>query len=168
MTEHTTRAGTEEIRTEALRFEVDDLTSPEMLAFLAEHLTDMAANSPPDSVHALAPEALRDPSVTIWSVWEGSTLVGCGALKTLDPEHAEVKSMRTAAGYTRRGIASALLTHIIAIARNRGYRRLSLETGSADYYRPAIRLYQRHDFQQCPPFGEYTEDPHLVFMTLEL
>lgn len=151
-----------------LRIEVDDPATPDVTALLTEHLDDMRAHSPADSMHALDLAALRDPAVTLWSAREGEVLVGCGALKYLDPAHAEIKSMRTATGHTGRGVAAAVLTRVIAVARDRGHRRLSLETGAAEYYRPAVRLYRRHGFRICGPFADYAPDPHSVFMTLTL
>ena len=128
----------------------------------------MRATSPPESTHALDLEQLREPEVTFWSVWEGHELVGCGALKELDARHGEIKSMRTASGHVRRGVASRVVQHIIAEAKRRGYRRLSLETGSMAYFEPARRLYYKHGFRECPPFDGYVEDPNSLFMTLEL
>ncbi|MET7769873.1 GNAT family N-acetyltransferase [Nocardia sp. NPDC005366] len=152
----------------ALCIAVDDLTGPDIAALLSEHVEEMRANSPANSMHALDLAALRDAAITFWSVWDGPTLLGCGALKELGPAHGEIKSMRTASGNAGRGIATALLAHIIEVARARGYRRLSLETGASDFYEPAVRLYRRHGFAICPPFGDYTDDPHSVFMTISL
>ncbi|GAB2635269.1 GNAT family N-acetyltransferase [Nocardia goodfellowii] len=119
-----------------LRISVDDLSGPDIAALLTQHLADMYANSPEDSVHALDLDELRKPEITFWAARAGDTLVGCTALKELDPTHGEIKSMRTATGHTGRGIAAALLTHLIAEARTRGYTRLSLETGTADFFAP--------------------------------
>ncbi|MEU2252072.1 GNAT family N-acetyltransferase [Nocardia xishanensis] len=159
---------TEEHPSAGLRIVVDDLTGPDIVDLLATHLAEMHANSPAGSMHALDLTELREPGITFWSAREDDELLGCGALKGLDGTHGEIKSMRTAAGHTGRGVAAALLRHIVGEARARGYRRLSLETGAAPYYLPAQRLYTRHGFQLCPPFGEYTDDPHSVFMTLAL
>ncbi|MBF6212705.1 GNAT family N-acetyltransferase [Nocardia puris] len=150
------------------RIGVDDLTGPDILALLTAHLAEMRAHSPADSMHALDPGALRAPGVTVWSMRDATVLLGCGALKELDAEHGEIKSMRTAPGHTGRGVGAALLAHIINVAQDRGYRRLSLETGAAPYYAPAQRLYERHGFVRCPPFGEYIEDTHSMFFTLAL
>jgi len=124
--------------------------------------------SPPESVHALSIEGLRGSDVTFWTVWEDSVLLGCGALKELDRTHGEVKSMRTPAALRRRGAGRAILTHILGEARARGYRRLSLETGSMPEFIPARKLYESFGFVHCGPFGPYKEDPYSVFMTLEL
>ena len=151
-----------------MRIELDDLARPEIHALLNEHLRNMHELSPPESVHALDLEKLRAPEIAFWSAWEGSTLVGVGALQELDARHGEVKSMRTPQALRRRGAGRALLTHIIATARTRGYERLSLETGSMEAFRPAQRLYESFGFAPCGPFGDYAEDPHSVFMTLRL
>ena len=139
-----------------------------MAAMLAEHLRAMSDVSPPESTHALNADELRKSDVTVWSVWEGSELAGCGALKELDAGHGEVKFMRTAASRLGKGVASTLLRHIIAEAKRRGYRRLSLETGSMAYFEPARGLYRKFGFTECPPFGDYRRDPNSVFMTRKL
>ena len=146
----------------------DDLRGREVVALLQEHLASVALHSPPESVHALDLEALRAPEVTFWSVWLDSELVGCGALKELDPTHGELKSMRTAAPHLRQGVAAALLQHMLDVARQRAYRRVSLETGSMQAFAPARALYARFGFEPCGPFADYTEDPYSVFMTREL
>ncbi len=151
-----------------MRIIVDDLSGPEIAGLLEEHLADMRRVSPPESVHALDLDGLRKPEVTFWTVWDGGTLAGCGALKELDPRHGEIKSMRTAADYQMRGVASLLLGHLIEEARRRGYRRLSLETGSMTFFEPARRLYARFGFRTCEPFAGYREDPNSVYMTREL
>jgi len=146
----------------------DDLSSPEIAELLAEHLRDMHLLSPPESVHALDLDELRKEDITFWSVWAGSELVGCGALKELEPGHAEIKSMRTKSEHRGQGVGKAMLRYILEEARRRGYRRLSLETGSMDAFEPARRLYEGHGFVYCGPFEGYILDPHSVFMTLEL
>jgi len=146
----------------------DDLAGPEIAAFLEEHLREMRSVTPPESKHALDLDGLRRPDVAVWSVWDGDTLVGCGALKRLDDDHAEIKSMRTLAARRRGGVGSLLLRHLVTEARRAGCRRLSLETGSADFYLPARRLYERHGFRPCEPFADYRHDPNSVYLTLEL
>ena len=146
----------------------DDLRGPEIVAFLAEHLDDMRAASPAESCHVLDLDGLRKPEITFWSVWDGDLLVGCGALKELDPTHGEIKSMRTAAAYRGRGVASAMVGHIVDEAATRGYRRLSLETGSDEYFAPARALYRKLGFTVSGPFGDYLADPNSCFMTKAL
>jgi putative acetyltransferase len=146
---------------------IDDLTGPEVAELVGEHLHGMSLNSPPESIHALNLEGLKKPEITFWSAWEGKELVGCGALKELDGQHGEIKSMRTSASHLRKGIARRMLQHIIEEAQRRGYRQLSLETGSMDDFEPARRLYASFGFQYCQPFSDYTEDPNSVFMTIK-
>lgn len=150
------------------RIELDDLTRPEVRALLDEHLANMHALSPPESVHALPVDELRRPDVTFWTVWDGADLLGCGALKELASGHGEVKSMRTATAHRRRGVGRAVVEHVLGEARRRGYARLSLETGSAPAFEPARRLYAGFGFALCAPFGDYVHDSNSVFMTLEL
>jgi len=151
-----------------MEIKIDDLTGSEIYELLQEHLRSMYSHSPPESVHALDIEALRRPEITFWSVWEGDELLGCGALKELDPQHAEIKSMRTSAQHLRRGVAKYLLNYILEDARRRGFRRLSLETGSMKAFEPARNLYANFGFKYCEPFADYIEDPYSVFMTREL
>ncbi len=147
---------------------VDDLSGPEIAAFLTEHLEEMRATSPLESKHALDLDDLRRPEVTFFSVIDDGALIGCGAIKRLDATHAEVKSMRTARSRQGSGVASALLTHLLAEAREMGFRRLSLETGSAEFFGPARGLYRKFGFDYCDPFAGYRPDPNSVFLTREL
>ena len=140
----------------------------DVLQLLGEHLADMYATSPPESVHALDPAGLAGPDISFWTARENSRLLGCAALKRLAPGDAEIKSMRTTEAARGRGVASALLRHLLAEARDAGYRRLFLETGSQEFFVPARRLYGRHGFVDCPPFAGYQPDPNSVFMTLQL
>jgi putative acetyltransferase len=151
-----------------MKIEIDDLSRPEIHALLEEHLQNMYAVSPPESVHALDLAKLRQPDITFWSAWNGPLLVGCGALKELDAEHGEIKSMRTPSALRRQGAGRAILSHIIEVARSRGYGRLSLETGSQEAFEPARQLYESFGFARSGPFGSYAEDPYSVFMTMRL
>ena len=146
----------------------DNVRGTEVLALLKAHLADVARHSPPESVHALGVEALRAPNVTVWTAWDSGELLGCGALKELDPHHGEIKSMRTAEAHLRQGVGTRILEHLLAEARPRSYRRLSLETGSMEAFAPARRLYERFGFEECPPFADYRPDPYSVYMTLPL
>ena len=147
---------------------VDDSSGPEIIHLLREHLQSVALHSPPESVHALDLEALRKPDITFWSVWQGSELMGCGAIKELDSRHGEIKSMRTASLHLRKGVAARLMRHILEEAKRRSYERLSLETGSVDAFAPARKLYASFGFKPCGPFADYVEDPYSVFMTREM
>ncbi|HZP12671.1 MAG TPA: GNAT family N-acetyltransferase [Nevskiaceae bacterium] len=151
-----------------MNIRVDPLHDPRVIALLEEHMRDMRSVSPPESCHALDLTGLRKPDVSFWSIWDGDLLAGCGALKTLDATHGEIKSMRTSRTHLRKGIARIMLEHILTEARKRGLHRLSLETGSQAYFDPARRLYEAFGFRECPPFGEYVLDPNSVFMTREL
>ena len=151
-----------------MEIRLDNLRSPEVVGLLNEHLHSMAQHSPPESVHALDLDGLRQPEVSFWSAWEGAQLLGCGAIKQLDATHGEIKSMRTASAHLRKGVAAALLQHILVEAGKRRYRRLSLETGSAPAFAPARSLYARFGFVPCEPFADYVPDPYSVFMTRTL
>jgi putative acetyltransferase len=146
----------------------DDLTGEAISNFLREHLADMQAKSPPESVHALDLSALRSPDIAFWSIWESDELVGCGALKELDARSGEIKSMRTAKTHRRQGIAKKMLEHIIGEAQRRSYDCLLLETGLGSEFEPARSLYASVGFEYRGPFGEYIEDVNSVFMTKNL
>lgn len=147
---------------------LDDLTGPDIIQLLREHLQGVAQHSPPESIHALDLDELRRPDISFWSVWHDGQLMGCGALKEIDRPHGEIKSMRTSAAHLRKGVAARLMQHILDEAARRGYERVSLETGSMDAFAPARRLYARFGFVPCGPFDGYVEDPNSVFMTRAL
>ncbi|WGL52644.1 GNAT family N-acetyltransferase [Nocardioides sp. BP30] len=151
-----------------LRFELDDLTRPAVHQLLEEHLVDMYATSPADSVHALDLDGLRAPGIEFWSAWEGEEPIATGALKRLSERDVELKSMRTSAHARGAGVGSAMVAHLIGRARSAGYAAIWLETGTEDFFGPAQRLYARHGFVECAPFGDYVLDPHSMFMTLSL
>jgi putative acetyltransferase len=145
-----------------------DFNDPRVTDLLRIHFTTARAQTAPGSAHALDVTGLQAPDITFWAIWEAETLLGVGALKRLSAGHGEIKSMHTAEAARRKGAGSAMLAHIIAAARACGMSRLSLETGSWDYFGPARALYARHGFVECPPFGDYVLDPNSVFMSLEL
>ena len=151
-----------------MEIKIDDLNGDAIAVLLSEHLQHMQAITPPESIHALDREALRQPEITFWSVWEGEQLIGCGALKELDSRHGEIKSMRTRSSHRRKGVAKEMVHHILTEARRRGYRRLSLETGSTEAFAPARRLYEKFGFDDCGPFGDYGADPNSSYMTKRL
>ncbi len=144
------------------------LDHAQVVELLQQHLRDMYATSPVESVHALDLEELRDPQLSFWTLWKGEALAACGALKSIDKQHAEIKSMRTGQHFLRQGIADQLLGHLLAQARLRGFQRVSLETGTQGYFEPARQLYLKHGFAYCQPFAEYREDPNSVFMSVQL
>lgn len=147
---------------------LDSLRDNAVAGLLTEHLAEMRRISPPECVHALDLDQLRQPEVTIWSVWWADSLASCGALKELSLRHGEIKSMRTTSALLRQGVARQLLEHILGEARRREYERVSLETGSQPEFKPAINLYRQFGFEVCPPFADYREDPNSVFMSLAL
>ncbi len=151
-----------------LTFRADDLTSAATQALVRRHLAGMHENSPPESVHAFDIDKLRQPGVTFWTGWVGNEIAVMGALKTLDAENGEIKSMRVADAWLGKGAGRAMLDHILAEARNKGLRWLWLETGSTPAFAAATRLYERAGFRFCGPFGSYTDDPFSRFMTLAL
>ncbi|MBP0460631.1 GNAT family N-acetyltransferase [Streptomyces montanisoli] len=147
---------------------VDDLSGRQIAEFLEEHVQEMRSITALESKHALDLDELRNPKVTFWTALDGDALVGCGAIKKLDAGHAELKSMRTSSACKRSGVASQLLEHILTEAKRMGLARISLETGSAEFFRPARKLYQKFGFDYCEPFGDYRPDPNSVFMTRPL
>ncbi len=151
-----------------MKIHTDDLRGPEIAALLQDHLEHMRTLSPPGTVHALDLDSLRVPEVTFWTVWEGANLVGCGALKELDRTFAEIKSMCTVRQHRGRGVGGRLVGHILDVARERGYRRVSLETGTHMEFQSAHRLYKKFGFDYCAAFADYSITPHNVCMTLEL
>jgi len=151
-----------------MRIVPGDLSDPRVTDLLRIHFTTARAQTAPGSAHALDVAGLQAHDISFWTVWEDETLLGVGALKRLAADHGEVKSMHTAAPVRRKGAGSAMLRHIIAAARAAGMARLSLETGTWDYFRPARAFYARHGFIECPPFADYVLDPNSVFMSLDL
>jgi putative acetyltransferase len=148
-----------------MHIHLDDLTGSEIIRLLREHLQGVAQHSPPESIHALDLDGLRQPEITFWSVWHDDELMGCGALKELDRRHGEIKSMRTSAAHLRKGVATRLLQYILEEAERRGYERVSLETGSMEGFATARHLYARFGFVSCGPFAGYVEDSNTTFMT---
>ena len=151
-----------------------ELTDPRVIDLLREHLAGMHAHSPAESVHALDLDGLRRPEITYLTAWRDDQLLACGAIKELQAStpgqagHGEIKSMRTTARHLRQGAARALLTELLALARQRGYARVSLETGSAPAFEPALAMYRQFGFVDCGPFADYRADPFSRFMTLAL
>ena len=154
--------------TVSLTFRPDDLTGAPTRGLIARHLAGMRAISPEKSVHALDVDKLRAPDVTVWSVWVGEEIAGCGALKVLDATRGELKSMRVADAFLGQGIGRAILEHLMTEARARGMETLWLETGSTQPFLPALRLYESAGFVRCEPFEGYLDDPFSVFMTRRL
>lgn len=146
----------------------DDPNSAAVAPLLAAHVREQHGNVPPGFAFALDAGGLSAPDVAFWTAWEGAELAGFGALKQLDAESGEVKSMRAADAWRGRGVGHALLATIVAEARARGYRALFLETGTSEFYAPALALYRRAGFVACPPFAGYAASPHNQFFRLDL
>lgn len=144
------------------------LSHPDVIEMLAEHQTRMTENSPAESRHVLDVKALQQADISFYSLWDGDKLMGCVALKHWDADMGEIKSMKTAPAFIRRGVGKRLLEHVIVVAQQRGYVALKLETGSMDYFKPARQLYSRNGFEYCEPFGDYLSDPNNVFMSLAI
>lgn len=143
----------------------DDLTGSETIALLERHMAEMEATTPPGSCNYLDLDGLRAPQVSFWSIWDGEKLVGCGALKELDPTHGEIKSMHAHSSARGKGVGEMMLNHILKTARARGYKHLSLETGAAKAFLPAQRLYEKYGFTRCPVFGDHKPNPNNICMT---
>ena len=151
-----------------IRITPGDFGDPRVVDLLQTHVTAARSETARGSAHALDLAGLQSPDIGFWAMWDGDALLAVGALKRLSPDHGEVKSMHTAQAARRRGAGSAMLRHIIESARGQGLKRLSLETGSWDYFRPAQALYRSHGFVECAPFADYKPDPNSVFMSLDL
>ena len=151
-----------------IKIKLDDLSDGKIIALMQEHLVDMHATSPPESVHALDLQALKSPDITFFSAWDNDELAGCVALKRLNALDAELKSMRTVVEHRNKGVGSLLLRHTYAYATAQGFSNISLETGTQDYFMPAHQLYKKFGFVECPPFADYQCDPNSCFMRIDL
>lgn len=151
-----------------MKVEIDHLEDEAVIQLLEEHLADMRATSPPESIHALDVESLKAPEITFWCARENGQPLGCIALKQLNPLQAEIKSMRTTERSRGKGVGAVLLKHLLAEVVERGYQQVNLETGSQDFFKPARRVYERFGFEYCEPFGDYKLDPSSLFMTLKI
>lgn len=151
-----------------MKITVDPLSDNGVIQLLEEHLADMYATSPAESVHALDVDALKSPDITFWCARESGMALGCIALKKLSDSQAEIKSMRTTMNSRGKGVASALLDHLLSDAVRQGFEKISLETGTQSFFEPARRLYERFGFRYCGPFSDYRLDPNSTFMELDL
>lgn len=147
---------------------LDDLTNKAVLALLEDHLNNMALHSPPESRHVLDVSKLKSADISFWSMWDHGQLMGCGALKALNSGECEIKSMKTANQYLRKGVAAKMLAHILAFAKLHNYKTIYLETGSMAAFEPAKQLYLKNGFELCAPFAQYKEDPNSLFMQKQL
>ncbi|WP_299491836.1 GNAT family N-acetyltransferase [uncultured Shewanella sp.] len=151
-----------------MEIKIDDLNNGAVVQLLREHLEDMYATSPSESVHALDVNALTTPEITFFSCWENNELLGCAAIKELNAKHAELKSMRTSNHARKSGVGTRILKHILKVSADRGYTKISLETGSQPFFKPARHLYEKFGFQYCDPFSDYKLDPYSQFMSYAL
>ena len=151
-----------------MRIELDDVSRPQVLALLEEHLHNMYELSPPEKVFAFDASKLMAPEITFWTIWEDENLLGCAALKELSTSQGEIKSMRTPKATRRRGAGRALLAHILEVAKGRNYEELFLETGCHPDFEAAQKLYRSAGFTPCAPFGSYRENSNSVFMSMRL
>jgi putative acetyltransferase len=151
-----------------LRIVEGGLDNDQVLAMLRFHFDTNLAVTPPGSAHVFDVSRLKQPDVFFWSAWNEETLMGTGALKLLNSTHGEIKSMHTLQTARRSGVGASMLQHIMDQAKSKGLKRLSLETGSFDFFAPARALYARHGFEECEPFGDYKLDANSTFMTREI
>lgn len=145
-----------------------DLDSAAFIALMEEHRLAMQATAPLESQHALELSGLKQPHIKAWVLREDQALLGCGALQHIDARDVEIKAMRTSRAHLRRGVGKAVLAHLLQEARDAGYARASLETGSMDYFAPARRMYADAGFVECGPFADYIDDPNSTYMTRAL
>ena len=136
-----------------MEIKVDNVENVAVKQILQEHHDDMLKHSPVESVHALDLSAFKETNITFYTAWINNQLAGCAALKVLDDKHIELKSMRTSKAFLRKGVAAGVLTHLLAIAKKKSFERISLETGTADVFIPAQKLYKHFDFVVCQPFS---------------
>ncbi len=151
-----------------LEIAVTDPRRPEIVQLVRAHLDFANLHSPPEDVHALDLEALVSDDITFYSATVDGEVRAMGALRELDESHGELKSMHTAAAARGTGLGRAMVEHLLSVARDRGYRRVSLETGSMDAFVPSRNLYKSFGFEECPPFAGYVESSYSVCMTLEI
>ncbi|QHJ71321.1 GNAT family N-acetyltransferase [Planococcus halotolerans] len=151
-----------------MEIKVDNLTNSAVKQLLGEHINSMSQQSPPESKYALDLEGLKKPDITFWSAWENHELLGFGALHEIDPQHGELKSLKTSPVHLKKGVAAKMVDHIIKEATSRGYNRISLETGPTEIFGPAINLYKKFGFEYCEPFASYKRSDFNIFMTLKL
>ena len=151
-----------------MKISIDDLKSEGVAQLLKEHLADMHATSPIESIHALNIQDLKKPTITFWRAEKDGKLLGCIAIKELDLKHGEIKSMRTANDARNQGVASNLLIHVIRVAESRNYKQLSLETGTQDYFKPARKIYAKNGFSYCQAFAGYKPDVNSCFMSRKI
>ena len=135
---------------------------------LKKHFIELRSVSPEGSAHVLDIDGLKDPSIKFWSLWEDGSLIGCGALKFLEKEHGEFKSIRVADEFRKKGIGERIINHLIFEAKKLKISKLSIETGAGEFFLPARNLFSKFGFKKCPPFAHYKEDPNSCYYSLDL
>ena len=135
---------------------------------LKKHFVELRSVSPAGSTHVLNIDGLKDPSIKFWSLWENNELIGCGALKFLEKNHGEFKSIRVADQFRKKGIGERIINHLIEEAKKLKISKLSIETGAGDFFLPARNLFSKFGFKTCPPFAHYKDDPNSCYYTLNL
>tara|TARA_Y100000590_G_scaffold164188_1_gene188144 strand:- start:102 stop:557 length:456 start_codon:yes stop_codon:yes gene_type:complete len=141
---------------------------PQVNDLLRKHFIELRSVSPEGSTHVLDIPGLKDSSIKFWSLWDADELVGCGALKFLDKQHGEFKSIRVADKFRRKGMGEKIISHLIDQAREIGIKKLSIETGAGNFFKPARKLFQKFGFKTCKPFAHYKEDPNSCYFNLEI
>lgn len=146
----------------------NNFDNAEVNHLLTKHFIELRSVSPDDSCHVLDIKGLKDSSIKFWSFWDNNQLIGCAALKFLDYEHGEFKSIRVEDNSRGKGVGEKIISHLIEVAKNEGIRRLSIETGAGDFFKSARKLFKKFGFKTCRPFADYKEDPNSCYFDLEI
>ena len=141
---------------------------PEVNELLTKHFIELRAASPEGSAHVLDIPGLKVPSIKFWSLWENTKLMGCGALKFLNDNHGEFKSIRVHDEFRNKGYGIKIIKHLINEAKKLNIKRISIETGAGDFFKPARKLFKKCDFKTCKPFAHYKNDPNSCYFDLEI
>ena len=142
--------------------------NPEVNELLNKHFIELRSVSPAGSTHVLDIDGLKDPSIKFWSLWENNKLIGCGALKFLEKDHGEFKSIRVADEFRKKGIGERIINHLIEEAKKLEISKLSIETGAGEFFAPARKLFNKFGFKKSEPFAHYKVDPNSCYFTLDL
>ena len=146
----------------------NNFDNAEVNHLLTKHFIELRSVSPDDSCHVLDIKGLKDSSIKFWSFWDNNQLIGCAALKFLNDEHGEFKSIRVEDNSRGKGVGKKIISHLIEVAKNEGIKRLSIETGAGDFFKSARKLFKKFGFKTCRPFADYKEDPNSCYFDLEI